>query len=255
MNNSTLATAITLSLFCTSLQAAIPPAGSDLARPLETLNSERQATGSVNSDILDTSPCQASKRDYASYFLDLYESKEPLMNECGLGKLIDFDVLELFDPFGSILDSMRGAVCGLVKDIHDPFVTSLNREISATNAWMRQQERGYSDWVDEASRNAAGAIYDPTRHNPKVPWFNPSTGTWEDKSASEMIWDATTNSWVPFVDNYVALTTEEYEDRVIEDGGTVSTGTNVIGDDNIEILITPTTETNNEWDELYNVYQ
>ena len=255
MKKTALASAISLPLFCVSVCADVPPAGSNLPRPLETLNSDRLDAGSVNSIILDTTPCQASKRDYAAYFLDLYESKEPLMNECGLGKLIDFNVLELFDPFGSILDSMRGAVCGLVKDIHDPFVTSLNRKISSANAWMRQQERGYADWVDQASRNAAGSIYDPTRHNVKDQWFNPSTGEWEGSETPEMIYDEATNSWIPLTDRYTAITTEEYEERVIEAGGTVSTGINVIGDENVEILSMPTTEPNSEWDELYNVYE
>jgi hypothetical protein len=250
-----LALATSLVIFCAGAQGNIAPAGSELPRPLETQNENRTEVGSVNKSILDQSPCAASKRDYSAYFMDLYESKEPLMNECGLGKLIDFNVLELFDPFGSILDSMKGAVCGLVKDIHDPFVTSLNKEISGANAWMRDQERNYSDWVDEAGRNAAGAIYDPTSRNAKVPWFNPTTGEMEEHNVTEMYFNQETNSWEPLGSQYSDVTGIELENRIEETGGTVNTGIEVIGEDNVEVVIPTGPSSDDNWDSVYQLYQ
>lgn len=156
-----LAVAVSIALGFPAAYAGTTAADVAKPAPTGTQNDDPTAMGSVNSDIDSTAPCAAAKRDYAAYFSDLYNSDTPLMNECALGSLMNFDTLKLFDPMGQILDAMRGAACGLIRDNVNPFITNFNRKVSSANQWVSDQNRGYSDWVDEEARKAAGAVYAP----------------------------------------------------------------------------------------------
>ena len=151
-------------------QSAVQPEGVDMYQDRPAAHDAPRSTVTLEGE-----PCQASKRDYAAYFEDLYQPGPSLLNECALGSIINFDVLKAFDPFGKLLAAIKGAVCGFIRDeIHDPFVSTINDKISQANAWTRARNNGYSDWIDEETRNLQHSIYDPTTRFEKPPAYEPS---------------------------------------------------------------------------------
>jgi hypothetical protein len=110
---------------------------------------------SIEVDGLDDK-CTAHTKDYSEEYSKMFDKGPSLMSQCGLGKLMDFDMLKLFDPLGTLLDAMQGAVCGWVNEAYTPFQKSWNRRVSGANQWINDRNRGYSNWVD----SRASAVYD-----------------------------------------------------------------------------------------------
>lgn len=201
-------------------------------------------------DTMDTSiPCESSTRNYFQFYRDLWEEKGPLLNECGLGGLIDFKQLQIFDPFGRILSAIKGAVCGAIRDqVHDPFAALLNQPVDQANRWTSATNNQYSDWVDESARNAADAIYDPSeRYNMDSMRINrglDGSSDPETESGSSINVGTGPSSSIPPVD---PVTPPQTSPETIK----IDTGNNGINGE-VEINLNEVFE--QDWTDIYNVY-
>lgn len=154
-----------------SLTVPISSFAEDYTSPIEPSTPERG--NYENSAVPDVQgrelgePCTAVTTDYAAFFRDMWEDKPPLLNECGLGALVNFNLLQGFDPIGKILNAIKGAVCGVINDkVHDPFVRKINSKLEQYNRWVNDTNNQYSGWIDQETRNLQYSIYDPrTRYN------------------------------------------------------------------------------------------
>lgn len=132
--------------------AGAPP----VSRGNSTTNIDSAATIDVD-NVEDK--CTAHTKDYSEEYSKMFDKGPSLMSQCGLGKLMDFDMLKLFDPLGTLLDAMQGAVCGWVSEAYTPFQKSWNRRVSKANKWINDRNRGYSNWVDERAAAVYNTLY------------------------------------------------------------------------------------------------
>lgn len=193
-------------------------------------------------------PCRATRTDYAAYFVDLFEDDPPLLNECALGSLINFDVLQGFDPFGKILNAIKGATCGLIKDkIHDPFISKINSKISEANRWTQATNNQYSSWIDQSARDAAAAIYDPT--------------TRFDKTGTRISSPRVNDSDIPNINQdeteqdsgILPVSPEVTDEDLLNDGGSIAIEDDDPNDGQEIIIFRDDNSTG--WQDIYNVYE
>lgn len=107
--------------------------------------------------------CESVFTAYHRFFETMFPSPPSLLNECALGRLIDMRLIQGFDPIGSLLKAIRGAMCGFIKDLHDPFVNSINSKMNKANQWVDSTNQSYSDWIDETSRDLQKELYNPKK--------------------------------------------------------------------------------------------
>lgn len=198
----------------------------------------RLAPGPAISSI-SSPPCTSTTRDYASYFDDMFDAAAPLLSECALGGLINFDVIEGFDPFGKILDAIKGAACKIVKDIHDPMIAKINSKVSQHNRWVQSVNSGYDQWVDRAAREAAAALYDPTTRF--------TSSAFPGYSDEELKEETIVNTGLSISDVYQEVT----EEVILDSGGAIT-----VDDDTHEdgTSVIYSNETLGGWQNLYNIY-
>lgn len=151
-----LLTAVILASIPLATQAE-SSAGEPAVTGTSSIDHEATLTPSTNStDPKNPTTCTAHNKNYASMYEGMWDKGPSIMSECGIGRLVDFDILQIFDPIGALLDAMQGAICGWVNDAVNPFVTSYNDTASRANEWTSDTNRGYDDWVSDRQ----DAIYD-----------------------------------------------------------------------------------------------
>jgi hypothetical protein len=109
--------------------------------------------------------CTAAKKDYAEQYAGLFKPKPSIMSECAIGRLVDFNILEYFDPTMAILDAMQGVICGWVEDTVNPYISKANHSISSANAMIADSNRGYSEFVSDAARGIYYQGYEKHKQN------------------------------------------------------------------------------------------
>lgn len=213
----------------------------------------QQLTPQIDPDA----PCHGSSTDYAEMYMAWIEKPPSLLNECGLGRLINFQLLQGFDPFGAMISAIKGAVCGFIKnEISDPFVNKINARISDANRWVQDTNSQYSSWIDESARQLGQSIYDPRSHFART--------TFPEGMAPPSNTQPPTNSFPypaeptepPISNPTPTLPAEPTDDDILDGGGSVDIGDN---DDGTGIIISdPTPSTgfdDSNWDTMYNVYE
>lgn len=259
-NQSIRAKRLGIALLLVAIHGAHAEAPASGVEPDSAATRDVTATASFDppADTMDTDqPCEASSRNYFQYYRGLWDEKGPLLNECGLGGLIDFRALQGFDPFGRILSAIKGAVCGAIRDqIHDPFVAMINQPIDQANRWSAAKNNQYGDWIDETARNAADAIYDPSeRYNMdsyRIDSFQGNNGSGSSNTGSSTTTitvgggQSSTPTAPPPPPTYTPPPQEVQEPIQID------SGSNNGGD--VELDVNGLFETEQNWTEIYNVY-
>jgi hypothetical protein len=231
----------------------------EFQKPAEPSTPERGSIPSTNkleAKLDPTAPCEATWKDYGEAYMKWIEKPPSVLNECGLGRLINFQLLQGFDPFGSMISAIKGSVCGFIKnEISDPFVNKLNAEISDVNRWVGDKNDQYSSWIDETARDLQYSIYDP-RTNFTKSTFPDGANTPTDNTPvnNPVIQPSSPNIPSPVMQNPGDKTDKE----ILDDGGSISVGENVDGN---EIIISGSEENaipfenSSEWENIFNLYE
>src|SRR5690606_29658077 len=107
--------------------------------------------------------CESAFTAYHRIFETMFTEPESLMNEYALDSLIDMNKLMGFAPIAVILNAIKGAMCGFIKnEIHDPFIERINKPMSKANQWVNSTNQSYADFIDQETRNLQQSLYDPT---------------------------------------------------------------------------------------------
>ena len=197
-------------------------------------------------------PCKATYTDYAEAYMKWVEKPPSVLNECGLGRLVNFKLLQGFDPFGAMINAIKGAVCGFIKnEISDPFVNKLNAKISQANRWVDDTNDQYSSWIDETARDVGSSIYDPRSNFVKNSF--PSAAAYPDRTAPNYN-DPANEPEVTVPDDPGNQTDED----ILDDGGSITVGENEDGND---VIVTgdptgnDTSLPSTDWENIYNLYE
>jgi hypothetical protein len=152
-----LAAAISCSLatFSHANSSGTPPVTGQ--QKIDHQSTQTPTTHSTNPENPTT--CNAHKKNYSAMYESMWDKGPSIMAECGIGRLVDFDVLKIFDPIGALLDAMQGAICGWVNDATSPFITSFNDNATRANEWTADSNRGYDDWVSERQSDIYKELY------------------------------------------------------------------------------------------------
>ena len=124
-----------------------------------TNNQATQDVSAHSSDPKNPTKCTAHNKNYGEMYDSMWDKGPSIMAECGIGRLVDFDILKIFDPIGALLDAMQGAICGWVNHAVNPFVTSFNSTVSRANEWTSDRNRGYDDWVSDRQKAIYNELY------------------------------------------------------------------------------------------------
>jgi hypothetical protein len=124
-------------------------------------------------------PCLASTTNYSAFFAGLVEKPPRMLNPCGLGTLVDLNALKGFDPFGKLESAIKGAICGKIKSISDPFVNTFNEKVEQANRYVDEKNTQYGKWIDESADLVGRSLYDPEKYHDRTQ-FPPSTVNMDD---------------------------------------------------------------------------
>ncbi len=196
--------------------------------------------------------CESAFTAYHRFFETMFPEPDSLLNECALGPLIDMNKLMGFDPIGGILNAIKGAMCGFIKnEIHDPFINSINKPMSKANQWINSTNQSYSDFIDQETRNLQQSIYDPHRH------YDKSGLKFPDSLPPPNANPGGQQAQPPVATVPEQETPEEREERIkgeiLDSGGGISE-TVIDSDGNETDYFYTAPEVNNDWTEIYNIY-
>lgn len=208
----------------------------------------------------DAPPCVASTTNYGEHFKKLVEKPPRLMNPCGLGGLVDLNALKGFDPFGKLEAAIKGAVCGAIKSVHDPFVKKINSKISQANRYVDERNTQYGKWIDESTAHVGKQIYNPEKYFVK-PEFPESSVDFSDiviPNNNPAVGDDGINRFDEFDKNAEAeldkrTDEEKAEDEKIKDQQDKIENGGIILDDGVFIQDNDS-GSSDDWESFYNVY-
>lgn len=92
---------------------------------------------------------------------------QSLLHKCALGGLVDFGVLNIFDPTKMILDIISGKACAFARQKTQPFRDDLTEQIDAVNSQVKgantaQGKGAWSERIDSAFAKDSKTKSSPT---------------------------------------------------------------------------------------------